>query len=255
MAEDAVCTDDEIAYFFDLIGHVFPAITVTREQIVYTFSGVRPLPRHDATHPGFVSRDYRIERRGPAHNGTGAVVLSLVGGKWTTFRALSEHLANDVLAELGAARKISTAELPIGGGAGFPNDEAGVQKWIKAHMASGRDADRTAGLLTRYGTRAEAVIAYLDAGHDTLLRSTRELSVRELEYMAVHEQVGHLVDVLIRRTSLAFRGLVTGELLNEVAEVLAGRLHWDAAARASEIRHAQDVLQRFHRVDTPSLIA
>ena len=222
---------------------------------MYTFSGVRPLPRHDATQPGFVSRDYRIERRGPGHNGTGAVVLSLVGGKWTTFRALAEHMANDVLAELGMERKVSTAQLPIGGGAGFPADDAGVQKWIKAHMAAGRDADRTAGLLTRYGTRAEAVMQYLDAGPDRPLHSTRELSVRELEFMAAHEQVGHLVDVLIRRTSLAFRGLVTGELLNEVAEVLAVPLHWDATARAAEIRHAQDVLKRFHRVETHSLVA
>jgi glycerol-3-phosphate dehydrogenase len=255
MAEDAVCTDEEILYFFDLIGHVFPAIPVTREQIVYTFSGVRPLPRHDATQPGFVSRDYRIERRGPGHNGTGAVVLSLVGGKWTTFRAMAEHMADDVLAELGMKRKVSTAQLAIGGGAGFPADDAGVQKWIKAHMGAGRDADRTAGLLTRYGTRAGDVIEYLDAGPDRLLRSTRELSVRELEFMAVHEQVGHLADVLIRRTSLAFRGLVTGELLNEVAEVLAGPLHWDAAARAAEISRAQDVLKRFHRVETHSLVA
>ena len=66
MAEDAVCTEAEIDYFFDLIGHVFPDITVDREQIVYTFSGVRPLPKHDATQPGFVSRDYRIERRAGA---------------------------------------------------------------------------------------------------------------------------------------------------------------------------------------------
>jgi glycerol-3-phosphate dehydrogenase len=255
MSQDAVCTDEEIAYFFDLVGHVFPNIAVTREQIVYTFSGVRPLPRHDATQPGFVSRDYRIERRGPAPDGSGAVVLSLVGGKWTTFRALAEHLSGDVLAELGAARKVSTAQLPIGGGAGFPGDEAGVQKWIKAHMAPGRDADRTAGLLTRYGTRAEDVMAYLDAGTDRPLRSTRELSVRELEYMATHEQVGHLVDVLIRRTSLAFRGLVTGELLNEMAEVLSVPLKWDAGTRAAEIKHAQDVLQRFHRVETHSLVA
>jgi glycerol-3-phosphate dehydrogenase len=257
MAQDAVCTDAEIEYFFELIGHVFPNIPVKRDQIVYTFSGVRPLPRHDATQPGFVSRDYRIERRGPGSStpGAGAVVLSLVGGKWTTFRALAEHLANDVLAELGVQRRVSTAQLAIGGGAGFPADEAGVQKWIKDHMTAGRDADRTAGLLTRYGTRAEAVMAYLDGGPDHLLRSTRELSARELEFMAAHEQVGHLVDVLIRRTSLAFRGLVTGELLNEVAEVLSGPLGWDAAARAAEIRHAQDVLQRFHRVETHSLVA
>ncbi|MGX5717375.1 glycerol-3-phosphate dehydrogenase/oxidase [Arthrobacter sp. MAHUQ-56] len=255
MSEDAICTDEEIQYFFDLIGHVFPSVDVTPEDIVYTFSGVRPLPSHDATQPGFVSRDYRIERRASAADGSGAVVLSLVGGKWTTFRALAEHLANEVLTELGVQRKVSTAQLPIGGGAGFPADEAGVQKWIKAHMADGRDADRTAGLLTRYGTRAEDVIAYLDAEPDQGLRSTRELSVRELEFMAANEQVGHLVDVLIRRTSLAFRGLVTGELLNEVAEVLAVPLKWDAAARAAEIKHAQDVLQRFHRVETHSLVA
>lgn len=257
MAEDAVCTDEEIEYFFDLIGHVFPDIAVTREQIVYTFAGVRPLPRHDATQPGFVSRDYRIERREPGQDGDGkgAVVLSLVGGKWTTFRALAEHMTNDVLAEIGMERRISTAQLPIGGGAGFPADEPGVQKWIKAHMAAGRDADRTAGLLTRYGTRAEAVMEYLDAGPDRLLHSTRELSVRELGFMAEHEQVGHLVDVLIRRTSLAFRGLVTGELLNEVAEVLSVPLGWDARVRAAEIKHAQDVLEKFHRVETHSLVA
>ncbi|MEW1805036.1 glycerol-3-phosphate dehydrogenase/oxidase [Pseudarthrobacter sp. NPDC080039] len=255
MAEDAICTDEEIQYFFDLIGHVFPSINVTADDIVYTFSGVRPLPSHDATQPGFVSRDYRIERRASGDKGSGAVVLSLVGGKWTTFRALAEHLTNDVLAELGVQRKVSTAQLPIGGGAGFPADEAGEQKWIKAHMAAGRDADRTAGLLTRYGTRAEAVIEYLHAEPDQPLRSTRELSVRELEFMAANEQVGHLVDVFIRRTSLAFRGLVTGELLNEVAEVLSVPLKWDAAARAAEIKHAQDVLQRFHRVETHSLVS
>ena len=255
MAEDAVCTESEIDYFFDLIGHVFPDITVDREQIVYTFSGVRPLPKHDATQPGFVSRDYRIERRAGAGQGGGAAVLSLVGGKWTTFRALAEHLSNDVLAELGVERKVSTAKLAIGGGAGFPDSEDGVQRWIKAHMAAGRDADRTAGLLTRYGTRAGEVISFLDAAPDRLLHSTRELSVRELEFMARNEQIGHLVDVLIRRTSLAFRGLVTGELLNEVAEILAGPLGWDAATRTSEITHAQEVLKRFHGVQVHSLVS
>ncbi|MEN3343687.1 MAG: glycerol-3-phosphate dehydrogenase [Arthrobacter sp.] len=258
MAEDAVCTEAEIDYFFDLIGHVFPGVAVDREQIVYTFSGVRPLPKHDATQPGFVSRDYRIERRGPrgtAGAAAGAVVLSLVGGKWTTFRALAEHLSNDVLAELGLERKVSTAKLAIGGGAGFPDSEDGVQRWIKAHMSANRDASRAAGLLTRYGTRAEEVIDFLDRAPDRLLHSTRELSVRELEFMAQNEQVGHLVDVLIRRTALAFRGLVTGELLNEVADILSGPLGWDAATRASEISHTQEVLKRFHGVTVHSLVS
>ena len=186
-------------------------------------------------------------------------MLSLVGGKWTTFRALAEHLSNNVLDELGMERKVSTAKLAIGGGAGFPDSDDGVQRWIKAHMAAGRDADRTAGLLTRYGTRAEEVISFLDgapgSAPDRLLHSTRELSVRELEFMARNEQIGHLVDVLIRRTSLAFRGLVTGELLNEVADILAGPLGWDAATRTSEITHAQEVLKRFHGVQVHSLVS
>lgn len=262
MAKDAVCTEAEVDYFFDLVGHVFPSITVDRSHIVYSFAGVRPLPRHDDTQPGFVSRDYRIERSerqasgaAATQGGRAAVVLSLIGGKWTTFRALAEHLSNDVLRELGMERKVSTAKLAIGGGSGFPDSEDGIQDWIKKHMGPGLDADRVSGLLTRYGTRAEDVIAFLHAGEDRKLRSTNELSVRELEFMAVNEQIGHLVDVLIRRTSLAFRGLVTGELLNEIAEVLSGQLGWDPAQRDAEIQHAQEVLLRFHGVTVHSLVA
>ncbi|WP_287930746.1 glycerol-3-phosphate dehydrogenase/oxidase [Arthrobacter sp.] len=255
ITEDAVCTEEEIDYFFELIKHVFPAVTVTRNEIVYTFSGVRPLPRHDETAPGFVSRDYRIERSDRAVAGASVPVFSLVGGKWTTFRALSEHLANDVLAALGAERKTSTAKLAIGGGAGFPATEAAVEAWIAAHTGGGIDAARAAVLLTRYGTRARQVLAYLAAGEDESLESTRELSGREIEFMAAHEHIGHLVDVMIRRTSLAFRGLVTAELLEETAQALAGPLGWSRERQAEEVSHAEDVLSRLHGVQVQNLIA
>lgn len=255
MDEDAVCTDEEITYFFDLIKHVFPDITITRESIVYSFAGVRPLPRDDAEHPGFVSRDYRIERGDRQIAGAGVPVLSLVGGKWTTFRALSEHMTNDVLAILGHRRKVSTAKLPIGGGAEFPATEPDVQAWIARYVSDDLDAARVEGLLTRYGTRATEVITYLTAGEDRILSSTPELSLREIEFMAGHEQIGHLIDVLIRRTSLAFRGLVTAELLIELAQALAGPLGWDGVRMAQEIKHAQEVLQRFHRVPVPSQVS
>jgi glycerol-3-phosphate dehydrogenase len=117
------------------------------------------------------------------------------------------------------------------------------------------DAARVEGLLTRYGTRATDVITYLAAGEDRVLHSTRELSLREIEFMVRHEQIGHLIDVLIRRTSLAFRGLVTAELLTELAQALAGPLGWDTARVAQEITHAQDVLQRFHGVPVQSPIS
>nr|WP_308159772.1 glycerol-3-phosphate dehydrogenase/oxidase [Arthrobacter sp. ISL-5] len=253
MNEDAVCTDEEITYFFDLIQHVFPGIGISRESIVYSFSGVRPLPRSDASEPGFVSRDYRIERSDRETSGTTVTTLSLVGGKWTTFRALSEHMTNDVLHLLGETRRVSTAGLPIGGGADFPGTGTEIRQWITDHTNNTLDASRVDVLLTRYGTRAAAVIDYLNAGPDRVLDSTPELSIREIGYMAGHEQIGHLIDVLIRRTSLAFRGLVTTELLAELAQALAGPLGWDPARAAAEITHAGDVLHRLHGVQVHSL--
>ncbi len=255
MTKDAVCTEEEIDYFFDLVGHVFPNILVTREDIVYSFSGVRPLPRHDETAPGFVSRDYRIERADRTIAGASVPVLSLVGGKWTTFRALSEHMSSEVLSILGSPRKTSTAKLPIGGGANFPATDAGVEAWIASHTAESVDAARAGVLLTRYGTRAEKVLAYLAEGKDTVFDSTRELSDREVAFMVEHEQIGHLIDVMIRRTSLAFRGLVTSELLAETAAALAGPLGWNEARVAEEISHSIEILDRFHGVQVQSLIA
>lgn len=255
MREDAVCTEAEIDYFFDLVKHVFPTIAMTREQIVYSFSGVRPLPKHDETQPGFVSRDYRIERADRLIAGVSTPVLSLVGGKWTTFRALSEHLANEVLQILGLARKISTAKLPIGGGVDFPRTGTGIEEWILRHTSASIDAERASILLTRYGTRAAQVIEFLDAGEDSVLHSTQELSTREVAYIAEHEQVGHLVDLIIRRTSLAFRGLVSAELLAELAVALSGPLGWDEARIDYEVDHAAKVLDRFHRVQVQNLIA
>jgi glycerol-3-phosphate dehydrogenase len=60
MNEPAVCTEEEVDYFFDLVKHVYPEIEITRDHIVYRYSGVRPLPKHDDLAAGFVSRDYRI---------------------------------------------------------------------------------------------------------------------------------------------------------------------------------------------------
>ncbi|MEA5455335.1 glycerol-3-phosphate dehydrogenase/oxidase [Sinomonas sp. JGH33] len=246
------CTDAEIDYFFDLIRHVFPEVAVGREEIVYTFSGVRPLPRHDDTAPGFISRDYRIERSGGS--GAGPVRLSLVGGKWTTFRALAEQLSNDVLRELGASRRQSTAELPIGGGEGFPTSDADRESWLKAQLGPDISAARAGVLLERYGTRAAEVIGFLRAEADSPLKSTNELSARELAYMARHEQIGRLVDVLIRRTSLAFRGLVTHLLVWEVAAVLAPHLGWGEQRLAAEVRHALETLATSHRVEVDELV-
>jgi glycerol-3-phosphate dehydrogenase len=81
--EEAVCSDDEIAYMLDMIKIVFPAIMVDRTHVVFTFSGVRPLPRSEAGTTGQISRDHSIKTV-EAGNGVNFPILSLIGGKWST---------------------------------------------------------------------------------------------------------------------------------------------------------------------------
>jgi glycerol-3-phosphate dehydrogenase len=246
MREPAICTDDEVDYFFELIAHVFPGIAVDRSQIVYRFSGVRPLPRHDDTQPGFVSRDYRIERT-DATARLGTTVLSLVGGKWTTFRALAEHLSGEVLELLGRDRVRSTKGLPIGGGAGYPANDDARRVWLVSHGDEvGRE--RAEELLERYGTRAEDFLTETESAEDLALAHHPAYSRREIEWLTRNERVAHLADLVFRRTSIAFTGTVTAPLLVELAEVVGDVLGWDAARRHAEVRATREVLAERHGV-------
>jgi glycerol-3-phosphate dehydrogenase len=245
MGEPTVCTEAEVDYFIDLIGQVLPEVAVEREQIVYRFSGVRPLPGHGELAPGFVSRDYRIESA--ALPGTAdTTVLSLVGGKWTTFRASAENLADHALELLAVPRRRSTRGLPIGGGRGYPMTERARRQWIDAN-ARGLDPARVATLLDRYGTVAADVIAAIaNDAQDAPLGTVPSFSTGELRHLARTESVVHLDDMLLRRTSLGFIGAVTAESAAEIAQAIAPVMEWDAAQCASETDRA---LAKVHAAD------
>ncbi|KIP53928.1 glycerol-3-phosphate dehydrogenase/oxidase [Leucobacter komagatae] len=242
-AKPVVCTDEEVDYFIDLIGNVFPAIAVDRTHIVYSFSGIRPLPHHDDTAPGFVSRDYRIVQS----DTLGVPMLSLVGGKWTTFRALAEHLANDTMQLLGRQGKVSTASLAIGGGKGFPADADARLRWVAEH-ADGRDSARVEALLERYGTRATEVLEATPET-DAELAELPGYTAAELAHLAATEQVVHLDDLLLRRTSVAFVGGLTEDRLRVAASAIAPALGWDATREAAEVERTVELLRRSHRID------
>ena len=241
--EPVVCTEEEVDYFFGLVHHVLPKIKLDRSQIVYRFAGIRPLPRHDDEAPGFVSRDYRIE---PAELSGGALLLSLVGGKWTTFRALGEHMANLALARLGATRTVSTETVAIGGGKDFPRTAEDRAAWVAAHSAK-VGAEHAERLLERYGTTAAAIIGSFTE-KDAPLKNLEGYSTDEVRFLAGQEQVVHLADVIYRRTSLAFIGSVTTPLLEELAGLAGEVLGWSDAQRAEEVASLTSDLATRHQV-------
>lgn len=242
--EPVVCTEEEVDYFFGLVHHVLPQIVLDRSQIVYRFSGIRPLPRHNDETPGFVSRDYRIE---PSELADGALLLSLVGGKWTTFRALGEHMADLVLARLGVTRSVSTEVLAIGGGRGFPRTQEDRAAWVADH-ATTVDAARVETLLERYGTTAAAIIESLSDA-DAPLAHLDGYSSDEIRYLVREEQAVTLADLVYRRTSTAFVGAVTTGLIAELADLAGEVLGWSAAHRARQIVEVTADLAQRHQVE------
>lgn len=238
MREPAECTEAEIDYFFELIAHVFPGIEVGRGDIVHLMSGVRPLPRHGDQAPGFVSRDYRVERSEFA--GANIAMLTLIGGKLTTFRASAETITDQVLGELGATRHISTADLPIGGGREFPASERAKERWIAA-AASSLSRERLATLLERYGTLALELADEIEQSADTPLEFAPDYSRTEIEYLTKNELVVHLGDVLRRRSNLAFVG-ISASGITEIAKIMAPILGWDDARTAAEIAATEQEL-------------
>lgn len=246
--DNAICTDEEVDYMLDLVKKVFPNISVDQSQIVFQFSGVRPLPTNEEGRTGAISRDHQIQTM-EAGDGRVFPVYSLVGGKWTTFRAFSEQTADLVLSRLGRHRAISTAHLAIGGGKDFPKGETARVTWLDTETArSGLPRERVETLLKRYGTYASAVAAYIAQEADEPLVSLPTYSRREIAFIAQQEHVVHLDDFLMRRSLIAMQGELKlhPDSIAEIAAILGGAFGWSDAQIQEKIERTKSILKAKH---------
>jgi glycerol-3-phosphate dehydrogenase len=219
-----------------VVSEIFPNITLTRQDVILTYSGVRPLPRANGKNIGDVSRDHSIGRNSLPN--TEIPVLSLIGGKWTTFRAFSEQSADAVLSLLGKARKVSTIDMPIGGGRDYPSDVKSRTAILNKLGASGEN------LLERYGTKALDVQDFMAAYQNKPLASLPSYSAGEITFICKNENVVRLADLLLRRTAITMEGLLSPAVIAETAAIAAGELGWDKKKMAAEIEHATAELAR-----------
>ena len=242
------CEEDEIDYFLASLRSLLPGLSFGREQIVYAYSGIRPLPASDASQPGLISRDHSAPVAEPAE-GRPFSVISLVGGKWTTFRGFAEEVADTILRRIGRSRKVSTQMLAIGGGRDFPTDEAARQAWSSGRaVKSGLPAARVAALLGRYGTTADAVLAHIRENGDQPLTHIEGYGSAEIDWIARNEMVVHLADIAMRRTTLAIEGRLSAAGIEELSRIAARALGWDEERRIQEAGALTAQLAKVNRV-------
>lgn len=243
--DEARCTPEEEQYFIDLVSRVFPTIKVGPEHIVFRFSGVRPLEYMQAKTTGQITRDHSV-KEDKAGN---IPVYSLVGGKWTSYRAFGEQVADKVLTILGKARKADTLKAPIGGGRDYPMVGLAQIEYIKkVAEASGLGDFIPKNLFERYGTRAMEVAEFIKASSAEPLKSLPGWTVGEVRFLVEREKAVHVDDLLIRRSTLAWLGHVTLPMVQEMAEIMGQSLGWSSEQRQTEIEHTLKVLAEIHGV-------
>ncbi len=246
--ETVRCEEDEIDYFLASLRSLLPGLAFDHDQIVYAYSGIRPLPASDASQPGLISRDHSAPVAEP-NDVRPFPVISLVGGKWTTFRGFAEEVSDTILSRLRRNRKTNTQMLPIGGGRAFPTDPAARHAWISERSAiRGLPAARIEALLSRYGTTADAILVHIAERGDAPLTAVEGYSSAEIDWIARNEMIEHLTDIVMRRTTLAIEGKLTVAGLAEITTVAAHALGWDENRRKAEIAAVTAQLTAFNRV-------
>lgn len=247
----ARCDDAEVAYLLGAVRQVFPSVRIEPGQILARLCGVRPLPRSARSATGRITRDHSL-RELPPDRDRPFTTLALVGGKWTTFRAFAEQACDRALAVLGEKRRARSHDLPIGGGRDFPQGTSTQDVWFARQAArTGVDRAIVARLFDRHGTTAPRVAAHMA----TLPREARAFDsigpcfAGELDWMARHEAVVHLDDLVLRRTPLALFGHLDHDRLRRIAEILGAATGWDAVRRQSEIERCADLLSARHGID------
>lgn len=233
-------TQIAIADTLQLVKQLFPTIVVNSEDIVYLKSECQPLTPADGTvHLNITKAGTRAQYP----------IIHLHGGSWTTFRSNSTKIAHQILAAFGKKAQQSTDNLAIGGGKRFPYDRDERWRWFHKQAREYDLAFEHVKLLfNRYGTRAREVAAFLAAEPDTPLQHHPDYTRREIVFLAFHEQVVHLDDLILRRTTIGKLGEATAEFVAELAHIVAQTLHWSPEREQTDIDRTLDILVEQHTV-------
>ncbi|GJD55828.1 glycerol-3-phosphate dehydrogenase [Methylobacterium dankookense] len=193
---------EEVAYLCAAASAYFRA-PVTPADVVWTYSGLRPLYDDGASQAQAATRDYVLALDAPAD---GPPLLSVYGGKITTYRRLAESALAKLGPHLPAIRQGAgwTASAPLPGGDFPPRGYAA----LVARLRAGRPwlPEALAARLARaYGTRAERILAGASSLPDLGRTFGADLTEAELRYLMQVEWAHEPADVLWRRTKLGLR--------------------------------------------------
>ncbi len=193
--EDAAVEAGEVAYLCDVVSSYFKA-AVRPSDVVWSYTGVRPLFDDEAEDPSAVTRDYVLDlniREGEAP------LLSVFGGKITTYRQLAEEALAELepyFPDMGAAW---TEDTPLPGGNMANEDLEAFIEQLKTFYPN-LDPSMLAAMARRHGALSKTILGEARQPADMGQDFGAGLFAREIDYMIMHEWARTGDDVLWRRS-------------------------------------------------------
>jgi glycerol-3-phosphate dehydrogenase len=192
--EEAVdITGKETKYLIEAVNR-YLAKPIAERDVVWTFAGVRPLYDDGKSDPSSITRDYVLELD---DEGGKAPVLSLFGGKITTYRCLAETALQKLSPYLPPMGPGWTKHAPLPGG-DVPDYAAFCKEVRERHK--GIPADVLEGILSRHGGRAKAILGDAKKLEDLGTHFGAGLTAREVDDLVANEWAETADDILWRRT-------------------------------------------------------
>ena len=225
--DDIKASNDEIDYLLAEVNRIFPNASLARSDVRFTYSGVRPLPYSDGKSAGSITRRHILH----THEKVGIKnLISLIGGKLTTFRQVGEELVDAVYRQRGErVPACPTHATPLPGA--IWGDDA------RLHQAIADYGDRLSRLalehlFTLYGARATEVLALTDTAPDLLEPLSPQLpDIGAQAVYAVETEMAHsITDILRRRTTIAMQDHYGFEAAPKVAAILQRHCGWSSSA-------------------------
>ena len=243
--DDVHITAEEIRYLLGILKRLYPGSGEL--EPIAAFSSLRPLVRDHASSPTKASRGHRIWNSADG-------VLHVSGGKYTTYRAMSEQAADEIAKEIAPrlAGIHETARTPVGGNtreriAGLL---ASAPKLAAEHEVEEEDVRRMTGL---YGVQLDALLRCLPGEQGSGLS---RLDRARTTFAVQHEMARRLPDLLFISTYWGHEARWTEESLEPYAAEMGRLLGWDAERTRQEIALAIQIisgrtLSRTHRRRLP----
>ncbi len=252
--DEVVASEEEIYYLINETNAVIPSANLTRDKVLFTYAGVRPLPYEREGAEGSVTRGHLVYDHA-GHDPRIGGLVSIIGGKLTTYRNLAREAVNEVYEKLGQkAPGCRTDELPLPGGA--VGEAENFEEFAASFkLTSGLAEELATRLLKLYGARAPEVLA--EAGEDHSLRvplgpsSAVETGIigAEVLYALRRELAEKLGDVLLRRSMVGMGPRVGLDVDEAAARVAVRHLGWSQERADREVREFRDYVRRYKPKD------